>query len=245
MCHSDDVMKKLLSRLRELSSRGPILGVDRGDSSIGLTLLRELGVAHTSSAKPSFEGIAITAARKGSSKANRVNLFAKVPDWTVSECKSSREILQRFGYATVEGELRLYCTVSAKRVNSRGLKLRVRDGGRFLDEVAEDGKLILPVVTWVMPVIQQCLLAAHPESVWVRATVHNLRGREHFHFREATYTGKPWAERLPELFNAGTISVDHLIQQRGGRVSEKGPLFKIGPENLALLFPNRKIYSFV
>jgi hypothetical protein len=246
MNHKNNTLAQLLERLRKIASRGPVLGIDRGDSSVGITLLRELGIEHTSSSKPSFGGIVVTAARRlDHGRSNRVNLFAKVPDWTLSTCKSSREILDRYGYNTPDGVRRLYCTVSSKRANSQGLRLRLRAGNQILEEFEDGESQVSSVAAWSMDVLRKRLLDTHPESIWVKATVHRLSGREHFFYREATYTGRPRADILAELLNTGTVSIDHLILQNGNRVTEKGPLFKIEPDNLELLFPERRVYTLV
>jgi hypothetical protein len=41
------------------------------------------------------------------------------------------------------------------------------------------------------------------------------------------------------LLQAGVVTMDHLIKQKSdGRVSEKGPLFKLEPSDFGLLFPH-------
>jgi hypothetical protein len=47
-------------------------------------------------------------------------------------------------------------------------------------------------------------------------------------------------ERLANLLDEGTITVDHLIESVSGRTREKGPLFKIAPSNMQMLFGELK-----
>lgn len=51
---------------------------------------------------------------------------------------------------------------------------------------------------------------------------------------------------MPLLEN-GTITMDHLIKRsaKNGRVSEKGPLFKINSRDLSLIFPAPIKYSLL
>ncbi|WP_201502091.1 MvaI/BcnI family restriction endonuclease [Psychrobacter cibarius] len=53
--------------------------------------------------------------------------------------------------------------------------------------------------------------------------------------------------QLLPLIDQGIITLDHLIKRKNGtnRTSEKGPFFKIKPENLNMLFPEPVFYSLV
>lgn len=236
-------LTELLGRLRQLALNGPISAITQGTTAVGMTLLDALGIEHTSSAKPNFGGIVVTASRRNpAGQTNRVNLFAQVPDWKLSACKSSREIVARYGYPTEQGTRRLYCTVTGKRANSQSLLLRVSEGDSQLQEVFVTDQDFQSVATWEMKKLQERLLNAHPESLWVKATAYGPPEAEKFHYREAISTGTPLVANLPFLLAAGTVTLDHLIQDDGRRVSEKGPLFKIDPKNLHVIFPTpRKI----
>jgi hypothetical protein len=48
------------------------------------------------------------------------------------------------------------------------------------------------------------------------------------------------------LIDQGIITLDHLIKRNSkGRVVEKGPLFKIKPKGIELLFPPSERYSLI
>jgi len=84
-------MGELVDILAGISRLGPVPAIGTGDTSVGMTLLSHLGVQYSSIEKPNFRGIVITARRGTKARdLNRVNLFAKVPDWDISSCKSSR-----------------------------------------------------------------------------------------------------------------------------------------------------------
>lgn len=213
-------------------------GVGTGDTSVGMTMLQQIGLAYSSVAKPNFKGIVVTARRGTKSKdVNRVNLFAKVPDWELSACKSSREILQKCGYARNE-EMKLYCTVKARLPNAQGLFLELDLGSRLLlENRVTDSNRAQPIATWRLSELEKKLQDAHAESAWVTA-VPIVRGNEEwFHFRYVTFTSAPRVHELASLLEQGTITLDHLISASRGKVVEKGPLFKIKPENVNSLFP--------
>ena len=94
--------------------------------------------------------------------------------------------------------------------------------------------------------LERRLVATHPESVWVSANVVRRGGIEFFHYRKAAYTGPPVAKRLVTLLAEGTVTVDHLKLERGRELrAEKGPLFKIVPSNLPMLFPNSLTFDLL
>jgi hypothetical protein len=228
---------ELLGRLQEISLAGPIPAVGTGATTIGMTLLDALDVEYSSTRKPSYKGIVITARRgEPNVRGNRVNLFARVPDWNISTCTSSAEIVDTYGYLSKDGRRKLYCTVSAKRPNTQGLMLQVDEAMNLLDEVHVDGSVKTSVASWRLDDLTARLAKSHPESVWVSARSREISGREHFHYNFVIYTARPQLSQFGALLREGTITVDHLIDRQDKKVNEKGPLFKIDPSNFELLF---------
>ena len=73
--------------------------------------------------------------------------------------------------------------------------------------------------------------------------INNL---EHFQFKKVEHTKKPIVSQFDILVEQGIITLDHLIKRNSsGRVVEKGPLFKIKPNALNLLFPPSEIYDLI
>ena len=73
-----------------------------------------------------------------------------------------------------------------------------------------------------------------------------IDGKEHFQYKEVEHTKKPIASQFDILLEQGIITLDHLIKRNSkGKVVEKGPLFKIKPNSLDLLFPPSEKYSLL
>lgn len=228
----------LLKVLRELSNKGPVPAVGHGDTSVGTTLLAQLGLNLSSASKAMLHGFVLSARRGTKAKdVNRVNLFAKVADWQISCLKSSKEILNTYGYG-LDDEHRLNCTVSARQPNGQGLYFEVDRENQLLQEKhrASDGRSS-DVVAWKLSILKERLLASHPATAWIVAIPSERDGVDHFHFRYVTFTERPRVEDLPDLLAIGTVTMDHLISHVDGKVVEKGPLFKIHPKNVDALFP--------
>lgn len=176
---SDFVADELLGLLRKVARMGPVPAMLKADTSIGRTLERLLGININSSKKPDYKGIEIKSFRD--ERSNRKNLFAQVPDWTLSKFKSSAEILDNFGYSR-DADFKLYCTVSTLARNSQGLKLNLNTKINQLLENSD--KLgIGDFCVWPLDTLHKRLLEKHNETFWIAADSLQIDGVEHFQYK--------------------------------------------------------------
>ena len=238
----NEVAFELLAMLRKIASAGPIPSIINADTSVGRTLETALGIDINSSKKPDYKGIEIKSFRN--SRTNRKNLFAQVPDWGLSKFKSSAEILNTFGYEREE-DFKLYCTVSAITRNSQGLNLRIDNDINQLIENSDKPE-VNDLVVWSMEKLHSRLKEKHKETFWVEAESTRIGGREHFQYVLVEHTRKPITSQFDLLIDQGIITLDHLIKRNSkGKVVEKGPLFKIRPKGIELLFPPSESYNLI
>ena len=238
----NEVAIELLGMLRKIASAGPIPSMVDADTSVGRTLETALGIDINSSKKPDYKGIELKSFRN--SRANRKNLFAQVPDWSLSKFKSSAEILNNFGYEREE-DFKLYCTVSAITRNSQGLNLRIDNDIKQLIENSDKPE-VGDFVVWTLDKLHNRLKEKHKETFWVEAESTRINNREHFQYKLVEHTRKPITSQFDLLIDQGIITLDHLIKRNSkGRVVEKGPLFKIKPKGIELLFPPSESYSLI
>jgi hypothetical protein len=236
---SNAVSIELLKLLVKIARNGPVPALLRADTAIGRTLEALLGININSSRKPDYKGIELKSYRDG--RNNRKNLFAQVPDWEASKFKSSAEILAEFGYRRGLDQ-KLYCTVSAVARNSQGLKLKVGADVRQLLENS-DNPSVGDFVIWQLDTLHKRLLEKHNETFWIAANSIEVDGSEHFVYHKVEHTRKPLLTQFDILLEQGIITLDHLIKRTpNGKVVEKGPLFKIKPNGLNMLFPPSQIY---
>lgn len=238
----NEVAFELLAMLRKIASAGPIPSLVDADTSVGRTLETALGIDINSSKKPDYKGIELKSFRN--SRTNRKNLFAQVPDWKLSKFKSSAEILNAFGYEREE-DFKLYCTVSAITRNSQGLNLRIDDEIKQLIENSDKTE-VGDFVVWTLDKLHSRLIEKHKETFWVEAESTRINDCEHFQYKLVEHTRKPIISQFDLLIDQGIITVDHLIKRNSkGAVVEKGPLFKIKPKGIELLFPPSESYSLI
>lgn len=236
----NEVSEELLAKLRKLAEK-PLEAVNFGDTTIGMTIEAALGIEANSSKLPDYKGIEL---KSGRGNKTRTNLFAQVADWKLSNCKSSAQILDKYGYDRGE-DFKLYCTVSAQKVNSQGLSFKYQDHSDELHEMDNSGN---QVAIWTGNLLRNRLHEKHAETFWIQAESELINGKEHFHLKSVIHTKSPLLSQLMPLIQSGVITMDHLIKRKGGpkpRVSEKGPLFKMDKRNLSLLFPAPVKYSLV
>ena len=139
----------------------------------------------------------------------------------------------------------LYCTVSVNKHNSQGLSLKIDSDISYLIETSNDNS-IGDFVVWTLEKLHNRLLDKHAETFWVSAESILINGREHFLYTDVEHTKKPIIAQFDLLLEQGLITVDHLIKRNSkGKVVEKGPLFKIKPSSLNLLFPPSEKYTLI
>lgn len=240
---SNLVAMELLGKIRALAGIWhPGLPGAKRDNEVGRLLEHLLGIKSNSSKAPDYRGIELKSSRKKAR--TRQSLFARVPDWSVSQLKSSAEILDAFGYqrsSKYQRELR--CTVSSKGANSQGLYLSVEEPtSRLLEASNKPG--LEKVVYWPLEGLKDALLSKHPETFWVAASSRKTLVCEEFKYEHVLHTRRPMSAALPTLLEAGIITVDHMItRDMVGKVSEQGPAFKISRKDMELLFPPGEFYT--
>ncbi|PVW13554.1 MvaI/BcnI restriction endonuclease family protein [Marixanthomonas spongiae] len=233
---------ELLAMLRKVANSGPVPSMVDADTAVGRSLERALKIPMNSSKNPDYKGIELKSYR--SNRTNRKNLFAQVPNWKLSKFKSSAEILDAFGYDRGD-DFKLYCTVSAITRNSQGLNLRIDSDIAQLIENSDKPE-IGDFVIWTLDKLHNRLKAKHKETFWVEAESTRIDGREHFQYTFVEHTKKPITSQFDLLVEQGIITLDHLIKRNSkGKVVEKGPLFKIKPKGIELLFPPSENYNLL
>lgn len=246
LSENNAIANELLNKLKELA-KTPIKATHVGDTAVGMSIEDALGIQANSSKLPDYKGIELKSGRNA--EKNRTTIFAQVAEWEISPYKKSAEILDRFGYFR-EDDFKLYCTISTRKPNSQGLIFKVEED--VLQEWCaehEDGRNIFKehVASWSGKLLRKRLKEKHSETFWIEAKSQFIDDIEYFQLISVTHTKAPLLNQLMPLLENGTITMDHLIKRsaKNGRVSEKGPLFKINSRDLGLIFPEPVKYSLL
>jgi hypothetical protein len=239
---SGTVAKELLHLLRDIAAKGPLKAVCKGSTAIGRSVETALGIKINSSRLPDYKGIELKSGRsKLEGSETRANLFGCVADWHLSRMRSSKEILDRFGYHR-DSEFKLYCSVYTTSANSQGLQLTMDMASNWLKEIFK-GPPIEDVCVWDLSRLHKRLQEKHKETFWLKADSIRSGGCEYFSLKSVIHTSNPSSDQFDRLLENGTVSLDHLIKRKK---SDKGPLFKIERKRLPELFLGQpRYYSLV
>lgn len=237
---SNAIAQELLEKLRVIAKAGPLKAIKTGDTAIGMTIEAALGIEANSSKNPDYKGIELKSARKRKKPGrNRYTLFAQVADWEISPLKSSAEVINAYGYTRGDSS-KLNCTITTKTFNSQGLKFDCRLNE---DLLAEFHQINGDILYWTGHKLRSRLAEKHKETFWINAEPVFIGGTEHFILKSIVHTKNPLINQFMQLIYDGIITMDHASHRYpDGKLKERGPLFKILPKDLKLLFPEQKEY---
>ena len=242
------VAEELLAKLKEIHKRGFIPSITPGDPGVGDTLENALGISRNNSKAPDYKGIELKASRitkNGVKKTvTRSTLFTKVPD----DGLTYSQILDKYGKVQIpRGETvprkQIYETLSTKKYNAYGLKLKVDyDSDKLL--LIDDAQPTPNIVsTWDFDILRKTLLTKHPETFWVKAA-SEMRDIEYFRYDWVVHTRNPNALLLAPLIDNGEITADLAAHIKpDGKYRDHGLLFKILPQNISDLLSDEKTYD--
>lgn len=216
------------------------------DTGIGRTVETVLGIPMNDSKQPDYKGIELKSKREKSNV--RSNLFTQSPNWPLSRLKSSKAIVERYGYIP-EGynHKSLHVTLSALKPNPQGLGLNVNYGKDWLEanEYAltanDEGiyKKLSDVSVWQLIDLHDRLLTKHHETFWIDVDSQIIRDKEYFRVTTIEHTKNPIPSQFDILLEQGKITVDFLLCRDSGGDTYS---FKVGKKDRALLFPESEIY---
>lgn len=231
---------ELTSQLRLICGMGFVRSTTNSDSGVGDTLESLLGIRRNSSRNPDFMGIELKTSRASTS--NRSNLFSAVPEWSLSELKNSKQLVEAFGYLPHGSDLKaLQVTVSSKP-NPQTLFFSVNEAGGLIENRHKVLSVPNPAVVWKIATLQSSLADKHKDTFWIRANRRETGGWEEFHYTKATVTTSPVVANFSLLVETGAITMDYTISEKrrvdgSRRMRDHGYLWKIRPADLDLLFP--------
>lgn len=232
------VSEELLGRFRSVKDQWFESEV-AADTGVGRTIESFLGISMNSNKTPDYKGIELKSHRdKRSSKKNV--LFTQTPDWDISNLKSGRQIVEKYGYYTDDGKKTYQNTVQCTPPNSQSLFLNVNQTDEKL-ELQAQMKRLEDVAAWRLMKLHQRLLTKHHETFWIEVENEKHDGKEYFRYKQIEHTKNPNVGQFDVLLEQNIITVDLLLCRPSGHGDTYS--FKIKKKGMPLLFPESIMYQ--
>lgn len=217
------------------------------DTGIGRTVESVLGIQMNDSKLPDYKGIELKSKRLKST--TKSALFTNTPDWNLSKCKSSKEIVEKYGYWVPDAlQKTLQVTVSALKPNPQGLALNVNWNDSWLEAnayetlVRDDDtyKKIDDVAVWTLLHLHERLAEKHRETFWIDVETRIRQNTEEFRVATIEHTKNPIVSQFDVLLEQGKIKLDLMLSRPSGHGDTYS--FKMAKKDRPLLFPESETY---
>lgn len=208
---------------------------------VGDTLEKCLEMKPNSDKHADFNNkIELKGKRKG--KNSKDTLFSMVPNWDISNIKSSPEMILTYGYKSTKenhsGYVDLFVTVGHKP-NNQGLYLEVDDENEVLiQKHVEPNGTTIDSCIWTFDDLKERLNLKHPETLWVLAEEKLIDGKIYFNYERIEHTKSPIFNSFLLLISQGKITFDWRGRMKpdGTGYKDKGHCFRLKPKYRNLLF---------
>jgi MvaI/BcnI restriction endonuclease family len=230
----DAVLAELLLKFDRIRKRGWIPTLRGGDTGIGYTFERLLGIKENNDQIADFKGIEIKCKGKkeGSTGAGgKMNLFQAAPTWLSN--LSAKERIRILGKLRSNGLYACYSQVTT-RMNNLGLALRVLDPQHKIDLTKRRESLGY----WSYAQLEKRLQEKHARAAFINAEIRSAKSSTSYHYEEFVYCDRPNLTRFVDLVSDRRIVFEFLLSERlNGSIRNHGyPWRLIRTEFLSHLF---------
>ncbi len=231
------VSEQLLKKFRKVSGQW-LLSEVKADTGIGRSIETYLGIKMNSDKSADYKGIEIKSHRDKRSSTKNV-LFTQTPNWALSNLKSGKEIVAKYGYLK-NGVKTYQNTVKHTPPNSQDLFLNINYLEELLELQAERSK-VEDIAVWELTNLHNRLTTKHHETFWITVENKIIGNKEYFRYKEIEHTKNPNVGQFDILLEQNQITVDLLLCRPSGHGDTYS--FKITKKGMPLLFPESVIYQ--
>ena len=215
-------IQTLQKKLRKIKALGFVKTHRKGDTGVGKTLEDLLEIKENNIPLPDIgENAELKAYRKKA--VSMLTLFTLEPRPRGGD--RDRMLLDNFGYSKRKNERskELYSTLSCRRYNNQGLKIRIEK-----DKVCIVGKSKRLGIHWTMEDLQNKFKAKIPALVYVLAEQKQIRNNECFHFNEAYLLEDFSFEKFQNMISEDELVVDlRMYYKPNGQIRNHGTAFRV------------------
>tara|TARA_Y100000389_G_scaffold184525_1_gene203064 strand:+ start:885 stop:1580 length:696 start_codon:yes stop_codon:yes gene_type:complete len=215
--------KLIIEKFNRIKNKGFVKGVRKGDSNVGLTFEKLLGVKENCKQLPDFNGFEIKTKRNNSSSLS--TLFSKAP-----LPKGSNPILRwEYGITYQDFKVGYYNGCGTYQVtvdvcdDESKIKLNVID--------VNSRNVCCDNIYWGYSDLENSIRKKMKSLIYINAESKIINGKEHFHYNNAKIFYNPNIYNFIELIRNNTIT----IQMRFGN-NDHGTAFRIPEKKLHLIY---------
>jgi hypothetical protein len=215
-------LEELKKKLKKIKALGFVKTHRKGDTGIGKTLEDLLGIKENNIPLPDIGEVAEL-------KAYRKNAVSMLTLFTLEPLPKGgdrdRNLLDNFGYSKRDNgrAKELHSTLSCKRYNNQGLKLKVEK-----DKVRVVGKSKRLNIYWDMKYLKKKFETKLPALVYALAECKEIRKVEHFHFNKTYLLEGFDFEHFKKMVKKDYIVVDfRMFYRPNGSVRNHGTGFRV------------------
>lgn len=219
-------------KLHEISQKGYIPTIRKGDTGVGQTLEQNLGLSENNLSLPDIGGeVELKAFRKNTD--SMLTLFTKEP---ISDLGRGRDryLLETFGYRSLDSNKTydLYTTVSSTNYNSQGFRLAILNDKLLLlhNEISLN-------VYWPYELLKNVFEQKIPALVVVLADTSGYEFDERFHYNEAYFLKGFSFDGFMSAIQSGNIKVDLRMHLKANNAPRNhGTAFRVVKSKLYTCF---------
>ncbi len=214
----DEPLSDLLDRFDAISGQGWIDSERSGDTGIGHTFERLVGVEENNDQGADFRGIELKCklSRDNRSSSGKINLFQLAPIWTIAQSGIDR--LRAIGQADDAGRHSCYSQVTTTD-NNLGLRLGVEEPPNGIDLY----KHSQPLGAWARERLAERLAEKHSRAAFVKAESRNRPAGVQYKYNELIYCERPDIQRFIDMVDSRRIVFEFTMTERPpGRVRNHG-----------------------
>jgi hypothetical protein len=215
-------LPELKRKLKAIKALSFVKTHRKGDTGIGKTLEDLLDIKENNIPLPDIGEIAELKAYRRSAS-SMLTLFTLEPQPKGGD--RDRILLDNFGYSKRDNgrSKELHSTLSCKRYNNQGLKLKVEK-----DKVRIVGKGKRLNIYWNMEDLRKKFEAKLPALVYALADCKEVKGTEYFHFNQAYFLEGFDFEHFRNMVKKDAIVVDfRMFYRPSGSVRNHGTGFRV------------------
>lgn len=225
--------------LLEISKKGFIKSLRKGDTGIGYTLETGMGIKENNIPHCDFlykgKPVELKAQRKDTG--SNITLFTKEPKWYPLK---PREIIEKYGYTDIKGRPGLKVTLKLNIFNNKDLALQIGENGQKLNIVHKKDDIIC--YFWIRQLMWSLRDKLAENLLIVLAERKREKDVEYFHYVKAYLLSELSEEKFKKLLEEGKIVFEFRMHSKPSDATRShGSGFRLNERHISELYAKKEV----